>query len=144
MSIRSTSISRSPGSSISIGSWAPPSVRSTAPKPTGSSSSGSPSAPSHTATIAPSVAGGVWKSDDAGQYWENITDGYLNTASIGALAVAPSDGNVIYAGTGGHGVYLSKNDGDAWSELNDNLAESLGLDPQTRGIAIGEVIPGGL
>ena len=46
------------------------------------------------------VAGGVWKSDDAGQYWENITDGFLTTGSIGALAVAPSDGNVIYAGTG--------------------------------------------
>ena len=46
------------------------------------------------------VAGGVWKSNDAGQYWENVTDGFLTTASIGALAVAPSDGNVIYAGTG--------------------------------------------
>ena len=67
------------------------------------------------------VAGGVWKSDDAGQYWENITDGFLTTASIGALAVAPSDGNVIYAGTGettiridvthGDGVYRSTDAG---------------------------------
>ena len=46
------------------------------------------------------VAGGVWKSDDAGQYWENVSDGFFTSGSIGALAVAPSDGNVIYAGTG--------------------------------------------
>ena len=69
-------------------------------------------------------AGGVWKSDDGGQYWENITDGQLNTASIGALAVAPSDGNVIYAGTGestiridvshGDGVYRSTDGGKHW------------------------------
>ena len=45
-------------------------------------------------------AGGVWKSNDAGQYWENVSDGFFKTASVGALAVAPSDGNVIYAGMG--------------------------------------------
>ena len=39
-------------------------------------------------------AGGVWRSDDAGLYWEPITDGQLTASSIGALAVAPSDGNV--------------------------------------------------
>src|SRR5215218_7112055 len=45
------------------------------------------------------VAGGIWKTTDAGSYWTPISDGYLNTSSIGALAVAPSDSNVIYAGT---------------------------------------------
>ena len=35
-------------------------------------------------------AGGVWKTTDAGVYWENVSDGFFNTASIGALAVAPS------------------------------------------------------
>ncbi len=73
------------------------------------------------------VAGGVWKSDDSGQYWENITDGFLTTASIGALAVAPSDGNVIYAGTGettiridvthGDGVYRSTDAGVTWQHM---------------------------
>ena len=73
------------------------------------------------------VAGGVWKSDDAGQYWENITDGFLNTSSIGALAVAPSDGNVIYAGTGettirldithGDGMYKSTDAGVTWQHI---------------------------
>jgi photosystem II stability/assembly factor-like uncharacterized protein len=78
------------------------------------------------------VAGGVWKSDDAGQYWENVTDGFLTTGSIGALAVAPSDGNVIYAGTGestiridvthGDGVYKSTDAGLTWRHIG--LTES--------------------
>ncbi|HEX3090923.1 MAG TPA: hypothetical protein VHQ23_19875 [Ilumatobacteraceae bacterium] len=73
------------------------------------------------------VAGGVWKSDDAGQYWENVTDGFLTSGSIGALAVAPSDGNVIYAGTGestiridvthGDGVYKSTDAGTTWRHI---------------------------
>jgi photosystem II stability/assembly factor-like uncharacterized protein len=73
------------------------------------------------------VAGGVWKSDDAGQYWENISDGFLTNGSIGALAVAPSDGNVIYAGTGestiridvthGDGVYKSTDAGVTWRHI---------------------------
>lgn len=78
------------------------------------------------------VAGGVWKSDDAGQYWENITDGFLSTSSIGALAVAPSDGNVIYAGTGettirldvthGDGMYKTTDGGVTWRHIG--LADS--------------------
>ena len=43
------------------------------------------------------VCGGVWKTTDAGQYWENISDGYFTSASVGALEVAPADPNVIYA-----------------------------------------------
>src|SRR5262249_3127432 len=46
------------------------------------------------------TGGGVWKTTDAGQNWENISDGYFETASIGAIAVAESDPNVIYIGTG--------------------------------------------
>src|SRR5215217_1040943 len=70
-------------------------------------------------------AGGVWKTTDAGVYWENVSDGFFNTASVGALAVAPSDSNVIYAGTGettiridvshGDGVYKSTDAGRTWS-----------------------------
>ncbi|HET7037166.1 MAG TPA: hypothetical protein VFI42_15885, partial [Thermomicrobiaceae bacterium] len=62
-------------------------------------------------------AGGIWKTEDAGQSWRNVSDGYLKTASVGALAVAPSDRNVVYAGMGeacirgnvthGDGVYRS-------------------------------------
>lgn len=73
------------------------------------------------------VAGGVWRSDDAGQFWENISDGFFSASSIGALAVAPSDGNVIYAGTGestiridvthGDGVYKSTDAGLTWRHM---------------------------
>ena len=42
-----------------------------------------------------STGGGVWKSDDAGESWRNITDGQLQVGGIGAIAVAPSDPNVV-------------------------------------------------
>ena len=47
-----------------------------------------------------STGGGVWKTHDAGLTWNNISDGFFNTASVGAIAVAPSDLNVISVGTG--------------------------------------------
>ena len=70
-----------------------------------------------------SVDGGVWKTTDAGVVWTPIFDGQP-VASIGALAVAPSNPQVIYAGTGeadirsnlasGNGVYKSTNGGESW------------------------------
>ena len=57
-------------------------------------------------------AGGVWKSDDAGLYWENVSDGQFNTAAIGAMAVAPSDPNVVYAGTGETTIRIDVTHGD--------------------------------
>ncbi len=69
------------------------------------------------------VDGGIWKTTDAGTVWTPIFDGQ-GVASIGALAVAPSDPNVIYAGTGesdirsdlatGDGVYKSSDGGRTW------------------------------
>jgi photosystem II stability/assembly factor-like uncharacterized protein len=69
-------------------------------------------------------AGGVWKTTSAGAIWENISDGWFTTSAIGALAVSPSDPNVIYAGTGestirgnvshGDGVYKSTDGGVTW------------------------------
>src|SRR5262249_46213586 len=73
------------------------------------------------------TGGGVWKTTDAGQSWRNISDGFFETASIGAIAVAESDPNVIYVGTGsaairsnvilGRGVYKSTDAGQTWTHV---------------------------
>ena len=72
-----------------------------------------------------STGGGVFRTDDAGQTWRNVTDGQLKSGSIGAIAVAPSDPNVIYVGTGsacprgnvsaGDGIYRSTDAGKTWT-----------------------------
>jgi len=46
------------------------------------------------------TGGGVWKTTNAGQTWENISDGQIPVGTIGAIGIAPSDPNVIYVGTG--------------------------------------------
>ena len=71
--------------------------------------------------------GGVWKTTDGGIYWRNVSDGWFNTASIGAVAVSESDPSVVYAGTGeacirgnvshGDGVYRSTDDGASWAHF---------------------------
>ncbi|MCH7805538.1 MAG: hypothetical protein IH995_00135 [Proteobacteria bacterium] len=79
------------------------------------------------------TGGGVWVTHNAGQTWDNISDGQFNVGSIGAIAVAPSDPNVIYVGTGsagirgvsvsaGDGVYRSTDKGKTWK--NVGLANS--------------------
>ncbi len=72
------------------------------------------------------VNGGVWKSDDYGRTWAPIFD-HESSQSIGAIAVAPSDPNVIYVGSGeglhrpdlsvGNGIYKSTDAGKTWTHL---------------------------
>jgi photosystem II stability/assembly factor-like uncharacterized protein len=74
-----------------------------------------------------SCAGGVWKTTNAGSHWHNVSDGFFNTAAIGALAVSDSNPNVVYAGTGeacirsnvshGDGVYRSDDGGRSWRNV---------------------------
>jgi hypothetical protein len=81
------------------------------------------------------VGGGVWKTTDGGLTWRPMTDKVKDMSpSIGAVAVAPSDANVVYAGTGeacirgniiaGNGVYKSTDAGKTWSYsgLHDTLS----------------------
>ena len=48
------------------------------------------------------TGGGVWKTNDAGNSWKNISDGYFTTGSVGAVAVSESDPNVVFVGMGEH------------------------------------------
>src|SRR2546425_35071 len=73
------------------------------------------------------VDGGVWKTISGGQAWKNVTDGKSTIASVGAVAAAASDPNVIYAGGGeadfredltyGDGMWRSTDGGDTWQHL---------------------------
>jgi photosystem II stability/assembly factor-like uncharacterized protein len=74
------------------------------------------------------TGGGLWKTDDMGNNWLNISDGFFKTGSVGAVAVAPSDPNVVYVGMGEHavrgvmthhgdGVYRSTDAGKTWQHL---------------------------
>src|SRR5215831_19001929 len=64
-------------------------------------------------------AGGVWKTDDAGTYWSNVSDGYFQTAAVGALAVSESGPNVLYAGMGESCVRLDVSYGDGVYKSTD-------------------------
>jgi len=71
--------------------------------------------------------GGVWKTTDAGASWNNVSDGYFSTGSIGAIRVAPSNPDIVWVGTGsdgirsnvitGRGVYRSDDAGRTWRFL---------------------------
>ena len=74
------------------------------------------------------TGGGLWKTTDRGISWKNVSDGFVKTGSVGAVAVAPSDANVVYLGMGEHavrgvmthhgdGVYRSTDAGKTWTHL---------------------------
>ncbi|MGE5324705.1 MAG: VPS10 domain-containing protein [Actinomycetota bacterium] len=88
------------------------------------------------------VAGGVWKSTDTGANWQPLFD-KQDIASIGAIAVADSDHNIVYAGTGeacirgnityGNGVYKSVDGGKTWTNVGLKDTQHIGaliIDPK--------------
>ena len=89
------------------------------------------------------VNGGVWKSDDYGRTWNPIFD-HESTQSIGAIAVAPSDPNIIYVSSGeglhrpdlsvGNGIYKSTDAGKTWTHLpglrGGQQIPALAIDPR--------------
>ena len=82
------------------------------------------------------AGGGVWKTVNAGSTWRCVSDGFLRTAAVGALAVAPADPNVLYVGTGeacirgnvahGDGVYRSEDAGRTWRHLGLQATRHIG------------------
>jgi len=92
------------------------------------------------------AAGGIWKTTDGGLHWKALFR-HQDVSSIGALAVAPSDANVVYAGTGetalrsnisfGDGVYRSDDAGRTWHHVGLDATRHVGgilvdpKDPQT-------------
>src|SRR3954451_21823517 len=78
--------------------------------------------------------GGIWKTDDYGRTWNPIFDSQP-TGSVGAIALAPSDFNVIYAGSGeglqrpdlsvGDGIYKSTDGGKTWRHLGLRDAQQI-------------------
>ncbi|HYJ90849.1 MAG TPA: hypothetical protein VEV84_06055, partial [Pyrinomonadaceae bacterium] len=93
-----------------------------------------------------SVGGGVWKSENSGRTWTPIFDDQ-NTASIGAIAVAPSSPNTVYVGTGeadmrsqnsfGDGMYKSTDAGKTWTHIGLENTRQIGridVDPKNPNI----------
>jgi len=82
-----------------------------------------------------SAGGGVWRTQDGGQSWENISDGYFG-GSIGAVAVSTYDPNVIYVGGGektvrgnvsfGYGIWKSVDGGKTWEQKGLKKSRHIG------------------
>ena len=78
-----------------------------------------------------STGGGVWKTEDYGIHWNNISDGFFKTGTVGAIAVSESDPNVVIVGMGEHaarGVMTSMGDGVYKSEDSGITWKQIGLD----------------
>ena len=95
-----------------------------------------------------SVGGGVWKTTNAGETWEPIFDGQP-IGSIGAIALAPSNADVMYVGSGeadlrsdltyGNGVYKSSDGGKTWTNIGLRDSQHIGrilVDPKNPEIVL--------
>lgn len=82
------------------------------------------------------TGGGVWKTEDNGLHWKNISDGFFKTGTVGAIAVSESDPNVVVVGMGEHavrgvmssmgdGVYKSDDAGATWKHIGLDLSRHI-------------------
>ena len=99
------------------------------------------------------TGGGLWKTEDMGLSWHNVSDGYFQSGSIGAVAVAASDPNVVYVGTGEHavrgvmthggdGLWRSTDAGRSWKRIGLEQSQHIARiivhpqDPDTVWVAV--------
>jgi photosystem II stability/assembly factor-like uncharacterized protein len=91
--------------------------------------------------------GGVWKTEDYGTSWHVVSDDYFETPSIGDIAIAQNDANIVYVGTGsdglrsnviaGKGVYKSIDGGESWEHIGLRETGHIGaveIDPNDHNI----------
>ena len=86
---------------------------------------------SHNTWIAGSASGGIWKTDNAGVSWRNVSQG-LPILSTNTLAMSGNNPNVIYAGTGehfindtdGNGMFKSIDGGETWFQIADPISQA--------------------
>ena len=82
------------------------------------------------------TGGGLWKTTNAGNQWENISDGFFEMGSVGAIAVSESNSNILYCGMGEHaprgvmtsygdGVYKSTDAGKTWKNMGLTLTQHI-------------------
>src|SRR5262245_33584563 len=100
---------------------------------------------------AATSAGGVWKSSDGGRSWRSVFDGQP-ISSIGSIAVAPSNPNVIYVGSGeanirgnvgaGNGIYKSTDAGKTWAHvwIQEGQIGTMVVDPTNPDVAFAAVL----
>jgi photosystem II stability/assembly factor-like uncharacterized protein len=106
------------------------------------------------------TGGGVWKTEDAGDTWRNVSDGFFKTGSVGSIAAAPSRPETVYVGMGesalrgnitfGDGVYRTDDGGRTWRNIGLSDTQFIGrvrvhpTDPETAWVAaLGPVFSSG-
>lgn len=92
--------------------------------------------------------GGIFKSEDGGSTWEQKVfideDNSLNKSNITALAINPSDSQIIYAGVGGQGIYKTIDGGDSWRQVLPREVDvyAIAIDPSDANMVYASALDG--